>query len=298
MKTKWIGRVLGLLCLGYLAAADAAPNAEPADRGGLLQRALSRNTNPDLQRKTWTVDGVEREALVYVPPGVAKRPTSRPGTVEKMPVIFVFHGHGGTSRFAAHGAFEKLWPEAIVVYPQGLPTTGMTDPQGTKAGWQQKVGDKGDRDLKFVDAMLASLKKDHPVDEKRIFSTGHSNGGKMTYLLWEQRPNDFAAFAPSAAPAGLTINSYVPKPLFHIGSPEDTLVPFAWQKKSFEAALKVDGCSTTSKKWGGTSESEGECDWYESKSGTPVVTLIHHGGHIVPKEGPALIVQFFKEVTK
>ena len=34
------------------------------------------------------------------------------------------------------------------------------------------------------------------------------------------------------------------------------------------------------------------------QGGTPVVTLIHHGGHVVPKEGPELIVKFFKKVTE
>jgi poly(3-hydroxybutyrate) depolymerase len=109
-------------------------------------------------------------------------------------LIFAWHGHGGSMRNASRWDYEKYWPEAIVVYPQGLPTKGMTDPQGTKAGWQQKVGDYEDRDLKFFDAMLAELKKDYPVDDKRIFSTGHSNGGKMTYLLWEARGKEFAAF--------------------------------------------------------------------------------------------------------
>jgi polyhydroxybutyrate depolymerase len=234
-----------------------------------------------LQHKTWMVDGVEREALVYVPASGGKG----------APVIFAFHGHAGTSRFAARWEYEKLWPEAVVVYPQGLPTKGMTDPEGVKAGWQQRAGDEGDRDLKFFDAMLESLKKDYAIDEKRVFATGHSNGGKMTYLLWETRGKEFAAFAPSAAPGGLGMRRNVPKPLFHIGSPEDPIVKFAWQKASIDAAIKLDGCDETPTKW------QEKCNWYASKDGTPVVTLIHHGGHSVPKDGPELIVKFFKEVT-
>jgi polyhydroxybutyrate depolymerase len=34
---------------------------------------------------------------------------------------------------------------------------------------------------------------------------------------------------------------------------------------------------------------------YASKSGTPVVTLIHPGGHVFPKEAPEMIAKFFKE---
>ena len=46
--------------------------------------------------------------------------------------------------------------------------------------------------------MLARLKTDYKVDDKRIYSTGHSNGGGFTYLLWAARGDVFAAFAPSA----------------------------------------------------------------------------------------------------
>lgn len=264
--------------------------AAPA-RSGSAPRAPS-----DLETKTWTVDGVPRTALVYLPPQLGSQRSS----TQPAPIIFNFHGHGGTSRFASRAAYEKLWPEAIVVYPQGLPTAGMTDPDGKLPGWQQKAGDQNDRDLKFFDTMLASFKKDYPVDNKRIFSTGHSNGGKFTYLLWETRAPDIAAFAPSAAPVGITVMHYTPKPLFHIGSPEDQIVPFKWQQNSINAILKLNNCNPTPTKWQTT------CDWYDSKStntssntppNTPVVTLIHHGGHTVPKEAPALIVQFFKTVT-
>ena len=128
------------------------------------------------QRMTWTVDGVEREALVYVPAAAKNTAT---------PVVFAFHGHGGTMQFAARRyAFHKLWPEAIAVYPQGLKTPGrLVDLEGKLPGWQGKAGDQNDRDLKFFDAMLASLKRDYQIDERRIYSMGHSNGGGFTYLL-------------------------------------------------------------------------------------------------------------------
>jgi polyhydroxybutyrate depolymerase len=140
----------------------------------------------------WTVDGVEREALVVLPSTSSK---------SKPPVIFVFHGHGGNMHFAARGmAFQNFWPEAIVVYPQGLPTPGIVmDQKGEKPGWQREVGQQNDRDLKFVDAMLATLRQKYSIDDTRVYATGFSNGGLFTYLLLSQRPNVFAAFAPGGA---------------------------------------------------------------------------------------------------
>ena len=39
----------------------------------------------------------------------------------------------------------------------------------------------------FFDEVLASVKKDYKVDNKRIYVTGHSNGGSFTYILWAVR---------------------------------------------------------------------------------------------------------------
>ena len=102
------------------------------------------------------MDGVKREALVVAPAKPGKSP----------PLLFVFHGHGGTAKHAAaRYAYHKHWPEAVTVYPQGLPTPGkLTDPEGKRTGWQHGLGEQKDRDLAFFDAMLASLKKDPWAD--------------------------------------------------------------------------------------------------------------------------------------
>jgi polyhydroxybutyrate depolymerase len=52
---------------------------------------------------------------------------------------------------------------------------------------------------------------------------------------------------------------------------------------------KLDGCAATGEAWAK------DCTLYPSATGTPVVTLIHQGGHIVPPAAPALIVKFFKQ---
>jgi len=145
-------------------------------------------------RQVWTVDNVKREAMVYAP---------RKAKTEATPVVFVWHGHGGSMDNSVRTfAIHTLWPQAIVVYPQGLPTPSRSDPEGTLAGWQYGTGELGDRDLKFFDAVLESLRTDWKVDDKRIYSTGHSNGGAFTYLLWITRGDALAAIAPSGAGIG------------------------------------------------------------------------------------------------
>ncbi len=125
----------------------------------------------------WTVEGVQREAIVM--------PPLKSHQAAKEPLLFVFPWHGGSMQDAQESMhFERLWPEAIVVYMQGLPTPIYVDPQGADRGFQQTPGQLGDRDLKFFDAVLATLKSKYPVDENRVYSTGFSNGGMFTYLLW------------------------------------------------------------------------------------------------------------------
>ncbi|MEO5801920.1 MAG: prolyl oligopeptidase family serine peptidase [Verrucomicrobiota bacterium] len=287
----WCFAIL-ILCLAHVGAAD------------------------DLPRREWKIDGVTREALVHIPADAK---------TNAAPIVFAFHGHGGSMQNAARMFhIQTIWPEAIVVYMQGLNTPGrLTDPEGKKPGWQHGLGAENDRDLKFFDAVYASLKKDYKVDTKRVYSTGHSNGGGFTYLLWEARGKEFAAFAPSAAvgralaeknPAfaqemarrgiatgdaarntnqadHVSTNSiFKPKPVLHVAGENDPLVKFTWQKMMMEALRKLNQCGE-----GTPWEKEKECTIYESRVGAPVVTYIHPGTHKYPEEAPRMIVKFFKQ---
>jgi polyhydroxybutyrate depolymerase len=241
-----------------------------------------------LPRRTWNVGGITREALVYIP--ASEKTTATP-------VVFAFHGHGGTSeRVARAWDYQKQWPQAIVVYMQGLKTPGeLTDPEGNRTGWQKTVGDQNDRDLKFFDAVLASLEDDYHVDKNRIYATGHSNGGSFTYLLWQARPKVFAAFAPSAAvkrPLVLNNSGFISKPAFIVAGQNDPLVKFAWQQKMIDALIKRNQCGA-GKPW----DVDKKITLYSSSANAPVLTYIHPGGHIVPEDAPALIVKFFQEHT-
>lgn len=242
---------------------------------------LLLQSDSDLIRKEIKVGDATREGLVRIPAG--EKPA---------PVVFVFHGHGGSAQGAARQfRLHKLWPEAIVVYLQGLPTPGMTDPEGKKPGWQKAVGDQDDRDLKLVDAVIDRLKKEHQVDADRIFATGHSNGGGFTYLLWSARPDVFAAFAPSAA-GGRSARNLTPKPALHIAGEKDTVVPFEAQKRTMESVRKSNGCEADGKAW------DKGCLIYASPKNAPFVSFIHPGDHKFPDEAPPLIVKFFKDAAQ
>jgi polyhydroxybutyrate depolymerase len=236
----------------------------------------------DPEKVGWTIDGTAREGLVYAP---SKESTGAPA------LVFGFHGHGGSMQNAARSfRIHEVWPEALVIYLQGLPTPGkLTDPEGKRAGWQFAVGDQEDRDLKLFDAAVAWAKEKHRIDEKRIYATGHSNGGAFTYLLWASRPEMFAAIAPSAAAGARNLKDAKPCPVLHLMGEKDPLVKFELQQRAVAAVRTFNGCEEQGKEW------DKGCTLYPSSKDAPVVTFIHPGGHNYPSEAPTLIVKFFKE---
>ncbi|MCO5050879.1 MAG: esterase [Verrucomicrobiae bacterium] len=227
------------------------------------------------------VDGISRLASVYAPASAHTNPA---------PVVFVFHGHGGNARQVQRQFhLEREWPEAIVVYPQGLPTPGqLTDPEGRRNGWQATADAFEGRDLKFFDALLARLRKDYRVADQRIYATGHSNGGGFTYLLWLERGATLRAVAPCAAVAKYAPR-LSPKPMLMVAGQKDPLVKFSWQERMLKEVQRVNGCSTNGETWG----QDGVI--YPSTLGTPVIAFIHPGGHVFPQAAPGLIAKFFKE---
>lgn len=230
----------------------------------------------------WKVGDTMRKALVYIPPGAKTTAT---------PVIFAFHGHGGTmENMFKTRRFDQLWPEAIVICPQGLNTAGqLTDPEGKLPGWQKGIGANDDRDLKFFDTMFAFFQKNYRVDPKRVYATGHSNGGGFTYLLWATRGPVFAAVAPSAAVAARIMNQLKPKPVLHLYGENDMLVKTQWQKSTCQFLLKLNSCSDKGE------VVADQAMLYKSASGNPVLIYSHPGGHTYPQAANQVIINFFKQ---
>ena len=238
--------------------------------------------------RNWTIDGVKRTALVRVPAGVAGQ----------VAVVFCWHGHGGRAAQAAgKWGYEAADKTSILVFPQGLPTVSpLVDKAGRMPGWQTTVGGEGDRDIRFFDAMLADLKKQHSVDERRIFSMGHSNGAAFSYLLWQARAEVLAAIGSVAG--GLRADAKItsPMPVIHVAGEKDPIVRFAWQQMTFVAVRRINDCSEEGKPW--AKEGVLDATIYASPKGAPLVTAIHGGGHEYAKGSTELIVRFFKENPK
>jgi polyhydroxybutyrate depolymerase len=266
-----------LLILSWLTAVSL-----PAQ--GKLRDLLTAKAPEGFVEQAWTIDGVKRTALVRVPKD-AKGP---------LPVVFCWHGHGGRAAQAAgRWGYDQADTTSILVFPQGLPTVSpLVDKEGKMPGWQTTVGGEGERDIKLFDAMLADLRKTQSVDDRRIYSMGHSNGAAFSYLLWQARPTVLAAIGSVAGSLRGDVKELSPLPVIHVAGENDPLVKFAWQQATFAAVRRFNHCVDTAKPW--AKEGVLEASLFESDRGAPLVTALHAGGHEYAKGSSELIARFFK----
>lgn len=112
------------------------------------------------------IDGTAHTYELFVPDGYDGK--------TRFPVVFVFHGDGGTGANIRSGfkIEEASAKKAIVVYPDGAGKT-----------WQIDKLDTMGKDIAFVDALYADLAKNHCADSSRLYATGFSKGAYFVNQL-------------------------------------------------------------------------------------------------------------------
>jgi len=172
---------------------------------------------PGNHRLSLRHDGRTRRYLVHVPPQARE---GRP-----LPVVLVLHGGGGNG--SGMQAFTRTDGVAdregfLVVYPDG---TGrwrrrlLTWNAGTCCGYAR---DHRVNDVGFLLALLDDLAARTPVDARRVYATGHSNGGMMAYRLAAEAGDRIAAIAPISG--GMVVDAIRSRravPVLHIHSVDD-----------------------------------------------------------------------------
>lgn len=137
--------------------------------------------------------GFDRQYLLYVPRTIADRSGPRP-------LVLVLHGGGGTARGMVrltYGRFNELADEHgfYVVYPQGVGKSwndGRPDP--ISRAHAEHIDD-----VAFIEALIGELRSEYPIDARRVFATGISNGGLMSFRLGCSIPGTIRAIAPVTA---------------------------------------------------------------------------------------------------
>lgn len=146
---------------------------------------------------------------------------------QPLPLVLALHGGGGTSRNMSKltGGLNLLADQEgfIVVYPDGV------DKHWSDGRTSSVVSDADD--VGFLSALIEHLAGEYNIDPARIYATGISNGGMMSFRLACDLSDRITAVASvaSAMPEALsaTCNPSLPVSVLIIGGSADPLVP--WQ---------------------------------------------------------------------
>ncbi|MBI4243884.1 MAG: esterase [Planctomycetes bacterium] len=173
--------------------------------------------------KTITHNEMERSYRLYIP-------KSRENN-DKLPLVIVLHGGGGTAEGTQNKLTKRKFDQLaeteqfIIVYPEGY-KKGWND--GRESG--QPAAEENIDDTEFISKIIDEVSKEHPINAKRIYATGISNGGFMSLRLACELSDKIAAAAPVTA----TMSEYLmenckpaePVSIMIINGTADPLVPY------------------------------------------------------------------------
>jgi polyhydroxybutyrate depolymerase len=170
--------------------------------------------------KTMISGGISREYRVYVPSVyyLASGP---------VPIVFNFHGYTSNNiQQEFYGDFRPIADTAnfILVHPQGTIIGGST-------AWNTfgTIGSSPD-DIGFVSDMIDSLAANYNINRNKVYATGLSNGGFMSYDLACLLSNKITAIASVAggqvALHASSCNAKHPTPIMQIHGDIDPVVSY------------------------------------------------------------------------
>jgi poly(3-hydroxybutyrate) depolymerase len=145
----------------------------------------------------------------------------------KRPVVIALHGGQGSAEIMrANSGFDPVAKANgfMVVYGEGTDFGGNRHAWNTGFLLRRQVKDADD--IGYLDTLIDKLIQDHDADPTRIFMTGGSNGGMMTYVYAVARSERLAAVAPVVA-SMFTFDKKptVPLPILIINGAKDEEVP-------------------------------------------------------------------------
>lgn len=264
-------------------------------------------------KNTIIVDGVEREYSVHVP-------ESYDGS-EPVPLVLALHGGGGNAvKMDKLTGFNDVADREgfIVVYPEGV-NKHWNDGREIRSLLPVEPPD----DVRFLGDLVKQLTVDYKIDEKRVYSTGISNGAFMSYRLAAENPDVFAAVAGVAAQVSTVLKEKYPPEgpvaVMMVLGDEDPLVPYDGGEvqifgikrgevlsadESVALWTETNGCSETAETTyyndiDGDDGSVVRRDEYVSDIGADVVLLtVEGGGHTWPGGRQYLPVKVVGETNR
>jgi poly(3-hydroxybutyrate) depolymerase len=209
--------------------------------------AFGQDGSAETLERTLTHDGKQRTYILTAPDAA--------GT-GWLPLVVALHFYPGSGRAMADltgfsGIAER--EGFLVAYPDGL-----------NGGFNALMCCGTEDDVGFIRAMIDEVSQSHAVDADRIYATGISNGGDLTYRLAAELPGVFAAIAPVSG--GMSAD-WINKPSGNLPAEPTSLIAFHGKRDRYEPAfaegvafwLERQKCETVASTAEGANLRTGQC---------------------------------------
>ena len=208
--------LLRLACLAVgLCSALASPRAAHAS-----QDAEPPRPAPD-RTVTVQVGEAERRAIVVNAPAAGKT----------CPVVIILHGGmGSAEQMRVSSGFDPVARKNgfMAVYAEGTEFGTVEGRHAWNTGHLLRRQVRDADDIAYLDRLIDALIAEHGADPTRIFMTGGSNGGMMTFVYAVQRSERLAAIAPVVASMfSFDAMPKAPLPILMINGAKDDEVPLS-----------------------------------------------------------------------
>jgi len=148
-----------------------------------------------------------RDVYVYAPSGIP----------ENSPLLLSFHGMDQDPNYQQSNThWEAVADTAkfVVAYPKGA--TGYST-------WDIS----GDQDTKWITQIIDQLANDYKINKKRVYMSGFSMGGMLSYHAMGKIADKIAAFAPCSGYLMMGAGTAQrPVPIFHTHGTSDNVVGY------------------------------------------------------------------------
>jgi polyhydroxybutyrate depolymerase len=188
----------------------------------ILSISIFPQEEVDLQFHSFFHNGIERTYYLHLPRNFS-------GSTS-FPLVMILHGGKGDGRkIAENFGFNKIADREgfVAVYPNGIDSRWN---DGRGATFNKKEGIENIDDVGFLSSLIDTMIANYKIDANRVFITGVSNGGMMTFRLGCEITSKLTAIAPVIANISKNIvGSCAPKsflPVLIMNGTDDPLVPW------------------------------------------------------------------------
>jgi len=222
------------LLVALVAAAAVISGCAPVTSTTASGTAVPASVSAQVVTNTLTVDDRERTYLLRTP--------ERVDETEPLPLLLVIHGAGGNASKAENATAMTDLAGAdgfIVAYPNGTQAADVKGEFAWNAGacCARPVRDNVD-DVKFIMAAIADIETQQPVDPDRIYVSGFSNGGMLSYRLACENPGFFAGVAVVAGALNVPDCAASATSVLMIHGTGDLTVPYTGGKTNERTAAR------------------------------------------------------------